>query len=99
MLYGHSISKDLLHLNLSSSDKSNQNNHVDEEEDKDDPESWSAEAHFSNTNYQGKKMVFLLFINRMHPMFSLSSFPDLGFIVYRQIGRICPDEKGVRSSL
>lgn len=30
----------------------------------DDPESWHAEAHITNANYQAKKMVFLLFINR-----------------------------------
>jgi DNA mismatch repair protein MLH1 len=30
----------------------------------DDPETWKAEAHISNANYQAKKMVFLLFINR-----------------------------------
>jgi len=35
------------------------------EEDNDEPESWSAETYFTNANYQAKKMVFLLFINRM----------------------------------
>lgn len=30
----------------------------------DDPEAWHANAHITNANYQGKKMVFLLFINR-----------------------------------
>ena len=35
-----------------------------EGEDVDDPETWKAEAHISNANYQAKKMVFLLFINR-----------------------------------
>ena len=36
----------------------------DSEEDNDESESWSAESYFTNTNYQAKKMVFLLFINR-----------------------------------
>ena len=36
----------------------------DSEEDSDESESWSAESYFTNTNYQAKKMVFLLFINR-----------------------------------
>jgi hypothetical protein len=36
----------------------------DSEEDHDESESWSAESYFTNTNYQAKKTVFLLFINR-----------------------------------
>jgi DNA mismatch repair protein MLH1 len=35
-----------------------------EDEPEDDPESWKAIAHVTNANYQAKKMVFLLFINR-----------------------------------
>jgi len=35
-----------------------------EQEEPDKPESWSAEAYFTNANYQAKKFVFLLFINR-----------------------------------
>lgn len=45
---------------------------MDEDESEDeggnrtgDPESWTAETYFTNANYQAKKMVFLLFINRM----------------------------------
>ena len=37
---------------------------LDEPELPDQPESWSAEAYFTSTNYQAKKVVFLLFINR-----------------------------------
>ncbi len=37
----------------------------DEDEDmSEDTEAWSAEAHFTNANYQAKKMTLLLFINR-----------------------------------
>jgi DNA mismatch repair protein MLH1 len=35
-----------------------------EQEEPEQPESWSAEAYFTNANYQAKKFVFLLFINR-----------------------------------
>jgi DNA mismatch repair protein MLH1 len=54
-LYGHSIAKELLHVTTSNSNDS---------AEADDPEAWSAEAHFTNANYQGKKTAFLLFINR-----------------------------------
>ena len=38
---------------------------MDEDEEPDgDSESWNAELYFTNANYQAKKMVFLLFINR-----------------------------------
>ena len=30
--------------------------------------SWDAEAHFTNANYQSKKLVLLLFINRELPV-------------------------------
>lgn len=38
----------------------------DDEEDDEVPDksSWDAEAHFTNANYQSKKLVLLLFINR-----------------------------------
>lgn len=36
----------------------------DAQEEPDQPESWSAEAYITNPNYQAKKCVFLLFINR-----------------------------------
>ncbi|KAH7922709.1 DNA mismatch repair protein MutL [Leucogyrophana mollusca] len=57
LLYGHSISKELLHITTSS------DNGEDDDTSEDDPESWSAEAYFTNANYQAKKTVFLLFIN------------------------------------
>ncbi|KIK02865.1 hypothetical protein K443DRAFT_96092 [Laccaria amethystina LaAM-08-1] len=47
LLYGHSIAKELINV----------------KEDNDESESWSAESYFTNTNYQAKKTVFLLFIN------------------------------------
>ncbi|KAK0204070.1 histidine kinase-like ATPase [Desarmillaria ectypa] len=51
MLYGHSIAKELLHSEVSSGVGSV------------DSEAWSAEAHFTNANYQAKRTTFLLFIN------------------------------------
>ncbi|KAJ7057859.1 hypothetical protein C8F01DRAFT_1256472 [Mycena amicta] len=59
LLYGHSIAKDLLHTKFGPKDSDD----GDVEMDEDNPESWSAEAHFTNPNYQSKKMIFLLFIN------------------------------------
>lgn len=35
-----------------------------DEDDSDDAESWNAASYFTNANYQAKKIVFLLFINR-----------------------------------
>jgi DNA mismatch repair protein MLH1 len=70
LLYGHSITKNLLHIKLSSVDKSKQNETGDtdggigNDENNDDAESWTAESHFTNVNYHAKKMIFLLFINR-----------------------------------
>ena len=37
---------------------------MDEDDTNDDAESWNAVSYFTNANYQAKKMVFLLFINR-----------------------------------
>lgn len=39
---------------------------MDEDSDSrdEDASSWNAELYFTNANYQAKKMVFLLFINR-----------------------------------
>ncbi|PBK94630.1 DNA binding protein [Armillaria gallica] len=51
MLYGHSIAKELLHSEVSSADGDAGS------------ESWSAEARFTNANYQAKRTTFLLFIN------------------------------------
>jgi DNA mismatch repair protein MLH1 len=71
-LYGHSIAKELLNLKLSSTKgKERPQNEDDmdvtedhEVEPPDQPESWSAEVYATNANYQAKKFVFLLFINR-----------------------------------
>ncbi|KAI8986896.1 DNA mismatch repair protein MutL [Trametes punicea] len=52
LLYGQTLAKELLHVSSSS----------DEGEDIED-EAWSAEAHFTNANYQAKRMTLLLFIN------------------------------------
>ncbi|EGO03568.1 hypothetical protein SERLA73DRAFT_165231 [Serpula lacrymans var. lacrymans S7.3] len=62
LLYSHSIAKELLHESISSTGNSQRDD--DENDDIDDtPKSWSADVHFTNANYQAKKMVFLLFIN------------------------------------
>lgn len=43
-----------------------------DDEDDEDAETWNAEAHFTNANYQAKKMTFLLFINREEVALSIS---------------------------
>ena len=63
LLYGHSIAKELLHVKISSSDKEREGTDMDED-DNNDSESWNAASYFTNANYQAKKVVFLLFINR-----------------------------------
>lgn len=63
-LYGHSIAKELLHVTASSASDDNT-----DMEDPEDPEAWSADAYFTNANYQGKKIALLLFINRRFPPF------------------------------
>jgi len=63
LIYGHSIAKELLNVKISSSGKARTDEDMDEDGD-DESESWTAEAHFTNANYQAKKFVFLLFINR-----------------------------------
>jgi len=72
LLYGHSIATQLLEASISSKDKRLPSEAEDEDEDAMDvdlpkgPMTWSAEVYFSNVNYQAKKMVFLLFINRLY---------------------------------
>ncbi|KAI0372035.1 DNA mismatch repair protein MutL [Pilatotrama ljubarskyi] len=67
LLYGQTLAKELLHVSVSSSDKGKgkASATVDDGSDEGDTgdESWSAEAHFTNANYQAKKMTLLLFIN------------------------------------
>lgn len=54
VLYGHSIAKELLHVEITCDQAKG---------GVADTERWSAEAFCTNTNYQAKKTVFLLFIN------------------------------------
>jgi DNA mismatch repair protein MLH1 len=49
---------------LSSTNALGQADAEDDDEDDEDAESWSAEGHFTNANYQAKKMIFLSLINR-----------------------------------
>ncbi|KAF9003434.1 histidine kinase-like ATPase [Cyathus striatus] len=58
LLYGNGMAKELLSANVSSSD-----NCMEEDENHDDPEAWTAEAYYTSPNYQAKKTTFLLFIN------------------------------------
>ncbi|KAG7091898.1 hypothetical protein E1B28_008298 [Marasmius oreades] len=51
MLYGHTVTKEILHADIVSPD----NTKADE--------TWSAQAYFTSANYQAKKTIFLLFIN------------------------------------
>lgn len=67
LLYGQTITKDLLQASVSASDqsKTRSGDGVAQEDDDDEgSSSWDAEVHFTNANYQAKKMVLLLFINR-----------------------------------
>lgn len=61
MIYGQTIVKDLLHANVLPTDSDETSSAMDES---DDSPAWSAEAYFTNANYQAKKTVLLLFINR-----------------------------------
>lgn len=89
LLYGHSIAKELLHMKTSSlpNDEGNSDTETD------DPEAWSAESHFTNANYQGKRMVLLLFINRAWKhldesfMFNSQSRPLGGVVSHQEISR------------
>ena len=64
LLYGHSIAKELIQQKVSSSgDNDDDEMDMDDEEQK-HPNSWNADILFTNANYQAKKTVFLLFINR-----------------------------------
>lgn len=64
LLYGHSIAKELIHIETSSKNEAKDADDMDEDDSIDDPEAWKAEAHVTNANYHAKKTVFLLFINR-----------------------------------
>lgn len=68
LLYGQTLAKELLHVSVPPSSKgkgkASAQDHASDDEDVDVDDSWNAEAHFTNANYQAKKMTFLLFINR-----------------------------------
>ena len=69
LLYGQTLAKELLNTSVSSGKgkgKASATSPSQDSDDDDDEESeaWKAEAHFTNANYQAKKMVLLLFINR-----------------------------------
>lgn len=68
---------------------------VSDDEDSEDAEAWNAEAHFTNANYQAKKMIFLLFINRESVVHSVSS--PIITLHDRPIGGIVEDQEGDRS--
>ncbi|KDQ60330.1 hypothetical protein JAAARDRAFT_125644 [Jaapia argillacea MUCL 33604] len=69
LLYGHSIAKELIHAEVSSVSTNKKRRRPQDDEDEemdvvsDDPESWSADAYFTNANFQAKKTALLLFIN------------------------------------
>ncbi|KAH9852552.1 DNA binding protein [Lenzites betulinus] len=67
LVYGQTLAKELLHVTVSNKaagkGKAPAVSAADSDDDDKDEESWSAEAHFTNANYQAKKMLFLLFIN------------------------------------
>jgi DNA mismatch repair protein MLH1 len=52
-----------------------------------DPDAdWTADVHFTSANYQAKKLVFILFINRNQSLFH--SFAQSEFLMRRSTGRI-----------
>ena len=76
-----------MNVKVSSDDPETENIAMDE----DDSVSWIADAHITNANYQAKKMVFLLFINRE---ISITLHTEAAYFLgrHRQIGRISSDE-------
>ncbi|KAI0635254.1 DNA mismatch repair protein MutL [Trametes polyzona] len=67
LIYGQTLAKELLHVSIPSSNKGKEQDleasaDISEDEDSGDG-AWNAEVHFTNTNYQAKKMTLLLFIN------------------------------------
>ncbi|KAI0746867.1 DNA binding protein [Daedaleopsis nitida] len=68
LLYGQTIAKELLHVSVASSEKGKVTSETSpmetsEDEEENNEESWNAEVHFTNANYQAKKTTLLLFIN------------------------------------
>ncbi|KIL63542.1 hypothetical protein M378DRAFT_164437 [Amanita muscaria Koide BX008] len=62
LLYGHSVTKELLEEKLSSEGLQKEHN-SDSGPETLHSEEWTAETFFTNPNHQAKKMTFLLFIN------------------------------------
>ena len=63
LLYGHSVGKELLHVEVSSS-ATGEAPRPPGSCDVGDTEIWTAEIYCTSPNYQAKKTIFLLFINR-----------------------------------
>lgn len=61
LMYGQTIAKDLLEVTVSPSTGKDD---MDVDDDDENDDSWKADVCFTSPNYQAKKMVFLLFINR-----------------------------------
>ncbi|TBU41715.1 DNA binding protein [Dichomitus squalens] len=70
LLYGQTLAKELLNVSVSSDKGKGKGKaratspiQLSDDDNDEDAEAWNAEAHFTNANYQAKKMVLLLFIN------------------------------------
>ncbi|KAH9896948.1 DNA mismatch repair protein MutL [Cubamyces lactineus] len=68
LLYGQTLAKELLHTSVSSFGKgkgraSPVSCDTSDEDAVEEENSWSADAYFTNANYQAKRMTLLLFIN------------------------------------
>jgi DNA mismatch repair protein MLH1 len=65
LLYGQGVAKDLLSTEVSALRKGKRKRDADDGRGSksDDDGNWTAQAHFTNTNYHSKKFVLLLFIN------------------------------------
>ena len=71
LLYGQTLAKELLEVSVSSDKGKGKTRATSpmatddvDDDDSEAIEAWKAEAHFTNANYQAKKMSLLLFINR-----------------------------------
>jgi len=60
LLYGGAVSKELLHVTVTSNNAGTTRKGKGKQAD----EAWSAEAYASSVNYQSKRFTFLLLINR-----------------------------------
>lgn len=66
LLYGASIARELIHVTTSSEvrKKRERLKGKNKARPNDEDPDWEAEAYVTSANYQGKKLVLLLFINR-----------------------------------